>query len=888
MSFFFCALASRALGQTVSSTVSFVDANGQPTETYLEETRAYLRVVDSGADVNAASADTVTVELTTAVWSDLEDVALQETGPGTGVFEGSIELMSAGPVVPNNGVLETGVASGPPVHYDTLTASYTDSAAAVQAASAMTLGYRTWFLDSLGAVVDSYLQGARVYVRLEDHNNNNPTSINFLYVDVGSSLGDQEIFRVYETGLATGIYEGSIPLDGGAAAPGDDRLQAQGGDEITVDRLGPWFPAPAHAVIDSASIEFVDGAGLATSEVVVNGTARLRVASPQANVNSGAAETLIAQLSTLHLGDQETVLLSETGPNTGLFEGSIRLRFGFAANPQDGMLDTGTNRQALPEEITAVYGSYSATAHTIWSRVSFLNRRDQEVTSYSLRSLIRVQVENQINNDPAQIDTLEVALTSPGTGDAETVAVTETGADTGLFLGALPNLETGGWSGDGILSVGAGQAAVARVPDPFGSTIEAQALFIANFVPVAGNDVLYTEENSEVSSNVRSNDYDTEGSFSLVAVTQGANGSVVFDAYGNVTYTPNPGSFGQDTFTYLLVDEQGGEGLGTVTVIVNAPPVAADDVASVDEDGSVAVPVLANDNDPENGTLQLTITTPPAHGTAEVNLDQTVAYTPVANYYGTDTFTYRIADENGWTAFATVTVAVNPVNDPPVARADTSIIFEDSPGIVRVLDTDVEGDALTVTSVTPPAVGGTVTIDQNQTVGYTPPLNFFGQVSLVYAISDGNGGTATATVTITVNPQNDPPVANADTATVAEDGTVNVVVLANDTDVENNVLTLVSVTQGAHGAVLMNFNKTVKYTPAANYNGPDSFTYTISDGNGGTATAVVSMTITAVNGDLHTPSDLHRAGLLRLRDLGRQRRARERTRSCHCQRPADR
>jgi hypothetical protein len=78
------------------------------------------------------------------------------------------------------------------------------------------------------------------------------------------------------------------------------------------------------------------------------------------------------------------------------------------------------------------------------------------------------------------------------------------------------------------------------------------------------------------------------------------------------------------------VDEQGGEGLGTVTVIVNAPPVAGDDVASVDEDSSVAVPVLANDTDPENGTLQLTITTPPEHGTAEVNPDQTVAYTPVA------------------------------------------------------------------------------------------------------------------------------------------------------------------------------------------------------------------------------------------------------------------
>src|SRR5436305_5580403 len=94
---------------------------------------------------------------------------------------------------------------------------------------------------------------------------------------------------------------------------------------------------------------------------------------------------------------------------------------------------------------------------------------------------------------------------------------------------------------------------------------------------------------------------------------------------------------------------------------------------------------------------------------------------------------------------------------------------------------------------------------------------------------------------------NDAPVANADSATVAEDGTVNVAVLANDTDVEGDTLSVASVTQGAHGTVAINPDKTVKYTPAANYNGSDSFTYTVSDGNGGTATGTVAIKVTPVH-----------------------------------------
>src|SRR6185295_16269833 len=183
-----------------------------------------------------------------------------------------------------------------------------------------------------------------------------------------------------------------------------------------------------------------------------------------------------------------------------------------------------------------------------------------------------------------------------------------------------------------------------------------------------------------------------------------------------------------------------------------------------------------------------------------------------------------------------------------VANADTATVAEDGTISVAVLtnDTDPDGDTLTVASVTQ-GTHGTVSINLDKTVQYTPAANYNGSDSFTYTISDGNGGSATATVTVTITAVNDAPVTNADSATVAEDGTVAVNVLANDTDAAGDTLTVASVTQGTHGTVSINPDKTVKYTPAANYNGSDSFTYTISDGNGGSATATVTVTVTAVN-----------------------------------------
>src|SRR5207245_1587970 len=218
------------------------------------------------------------------------------------------------------------------------------------------------------------------------------------------------------------------------------------------------------------------------------------------------------------------------------------------------------------------------------------------------------------------------------------------------------------------------------------------------------------------------------------------------------------------------------------------------------------------------------------------------------NFNGNDQFTYTASDGHGGTATASVAVVVKPVNDAPVANDDNATTNEDTTALVTVLanDTDVDGDTLTVTGVTQGA-HGSVAINAYCSVRYTPDANFNGNDHFTYTVSDGHGGTATASVNIVINPVNDAPVAGNDAATIDEDTSATVNVLANDTDVDGDTLAVAGVTQGAHGAVVVNADASAPYSPAANYNGSDQFTYTVSDGHGGTATGTVTVVVNPVN-----------------------------------------
>ena len=283
---------------------------------------------------------------------------------------------------------------------------------------------------------------------------------------------------------------------------------------------------------------------------------------------------------------------------------------------------------------------------------------------------------------------------------------------------------------------------------------------------------------------------------------------------------------------------------------VNDAPSAVDDQAATPEETPVGIDVLANDFDLEGDPLAVSGFSPPLHGKAVDNGDGTFTYTPHVDFAGLDTFTYTLDDGAGGSDVGVVTVTVAGTNDPPDALDDTAAAVEDTPAVtpsVLANDTDADGNTLLVVSFTQPA-HGTAAYNGDGVFTYTPAANYHGPDSFTYTLSDGAGGQDTATVHVAVASVNDPPAAADDAAeTLAGLPVVTPDVLANDTDVDGDALSVPAFDQPACGSVVYNGDGTFTYTPKPGFAGEDRFAYTVFDGAGGADTAEVVVTVTAID-----------------------------------------
>jgi VCBS repeat-containing protein len=241
--------------------------------------------------------------------------------------------------------------------------------------------------------------------------------------------------------------------------------------------------------------------------------------------------------------------------------------------------------------------------------------------------------------------------------------------------------------------------------------------------------------------------------------------------------------------------------------------------------------------------------------------DGTLTYTPAPDANGQALVSVVLLDDGGTadggvntSPAQTFTLTVIPLNDVAVAQADAFSTPEDTPLTVSAPgllgnDSDVDGDLLTGRLVSGPAHGA-LTLNPDGSFTYTPNLDFHGADSFTYRGSDGALDSNEATVALTITPVNDAPVAAPDTAGMPEDTPLTIqaaTLLANDSDVDGGLLTLIGVGNAVHGSVVLDGDGDPVFTPAPNFNGAASFEYTVSDGQGGSDTATVTITVTPVN-----------------------------------------
>ncbi len=383
-----------------------------------------------------------------------------------------------------------------------------------------------------------------------------------------------------------------------------------------------------------------------------------------------------------------------------------------------------------------------------------------------------------------------------------------------------------------------------------------------------------------------------EASQTLTITAVGAtnNGGVVTRTNNNTSllYTPAAGFDGTETFTYTISDGGATTSTATVTITVDPAtrPLARRDTATMSEvsaggSGSVTINVLSNDavnpganvraillpgfTQPANGTVTLA-----DNGTPADQSDDRLVYTPNFEFNGTDTFTYIMNDTAaiGANSVGTVTVTVTDVNDPPILVNDSpaqagventpytiaisTLLSNDSPGLG-------ETTTQTLTLRNPASTNGTVAISGSNVV-FTPATSRNGALTFTYEAIDNGSPALFATATVTVNftavndapvPVNDQRSTNEDVVLVFAASTLTTndapgPATATDEATQTLTVTAVSATGSAGGTVSL-AGGNVTYTPDKDFNGTETFTYTVQDSLGATAVGTVTVTVNAVN-----------------------------------------
>jgi len=353
------------------------------------------------------------------------------------------------------------------------------------------------------------------------------------------------------------------------------------------------------------------------------------------------------------------------------------------------------------------------------------------------------------------------------------------------------------------------------------------------------------------------NDIDsTGGSASVTLNSEPQHGSLALQD-ARFLYNPNQDWYGEDSITYVVNDGDGGvsnvASINLIATPVNDAPIANDINAQMDENKVNGrykpVTVTLNASDVDGDDLTYVLIASPANGSVGNISNNEIIYTPNQDFNGTDTFTYKANDGAEDSNEATVTVTINPVDDPPTTENMSVETDEDVALEISFPATDVDGESLSY-SIEDGVSNGTLELTNN-IVNYTPDLNWSGNVSFTYKANDGISDSNISTVTINVNAVNDPPVSEEITVETEEDGATAIGLNAQDVEGPLNDQFFYSiVSQPSNGTATVPAtvpNNTCEYRPNKDFYGTDTFTFRASDGTDNGNIATVTVTVTPVD-----------------------------------------
>ncbi|MCG8007859.1 MAG: Ig-like domain-containing protein [Candidatus Thiodiazotropha lotti] len=422
-----------------------------------------------------------------------------------------------------------------------------------------------------------------------------------------------------------------------------------------------------------------------------------------------------------------------------------------------------------------------------------------------------------------------------------------------------------------------------RLTDNDGQTSDATVNItitpVSDSLPVANDDSLSLAQGGTAttltggSATVLNNDTglsDTPATVSLV--TDVTNGTLILNGDGTFSYTHDGSSNLLDAFTYRVTDNDGQTSDASVSIsvtpAVDAIPTANADTISLAEGGTAttlvggSATVLNNDTGLDDTPVTISLVTDVSYGALSLNSDGTFTYTHNGSENFTDSFTYRLTDNDGQTSDATVNITITPVSDSlPVANDDSLSLAQGGTattltgGSATVLnnDTGLSDTPATVSLVTD-VTNGTLILNGDGTFSYTHDGSSNLLDAFTYRVTDNDGQTSDASVSISVIPAIDAiPTANADTISLAEGGTATTLVggsatvLNNDTGLDDTPVTVSLVTDVNYGTLMLNSDGTFSYTHDGSNNLTDSFVYRVTDSGGDASETTVVINVISNN-----------------------------------------